>query len=82
MYDEIVDEKLFENLNIKLVILQTKKIYQFLFDSKIVDNNKNARNEAINIDENRSIVSNAQTLIARTKIRSSFSLKNVFSMTR
>ena len=29
VYDEIVDEKSFENLNIKFVILQTKEICQF-----------------------------------------------------
>ena len=29
--DEIADEKLFENLSIKFVIVQTKKICQFFF---------------------------------------------------
>ena len=81
MYDEIIDEKSFENLNIKLVILQTKEICQSFFDSKIVDNSKNARNKIININENKSIALNAQTLITRTKIRFSFNLKSVFSMT-
>ena len=42
MYDKIVDDKLSKNLNIKFVIVQTKGIYQFLFDSKIVNNSKNA----------------------------------------
>ena len=42
VYDEIIDEKSFENLNIKFVILQTKEICQSFFNSKIVDNNKNA----------------------------------------
>ena len=40
VYDEIVDKRLFKNLNIKIVILQTKRISQFFY-SKIVDNNKN-----------------------------------------
>ena len=82
VYDEIVDKKSFEKLNIKFVILQTKEICQFLFNSKIVDNNKNARNETINIDENKSIVLNVQMLITRTRIRFSFNLKSIFSITR
>ena len=82
VYDKIVNKKSFESLSIKFVILQTKEICQFLFDLEIVDNSKNARNEIININENRSIASNAQTLITRTRIRFSFSLKNVFSMMR
>ena len=56
MYDETVDEKASENLNIKFVTLQTKEICQFLFDSEIVDNYKNAWNESINIDENKSVL--------------------------
>ena len=31
VYDQIVDEKLFENLKIKFLILQTKKICQFFY---------------------------------------------------
>ena len=49
---------------------------------KIVDNSKNARNEVININENKNIVSNVQTLITRIKIRFSLNLKNFFSITR
>ena len=64
------------------MILQTKEICQSFFDSKIVDSNKNTRNEILNIDENRSIASNAQTLITRIQIRFSFSLKSFFSITR
>ena len=41
-YDEIVDKKSSENLSMKFVILQRKEICQFLFDSKIVNNSKNA----------------------------------------
>ena len=82
VYDEIVDKNLFENLSIKFVILQTKKICQFLFDLEIVNNSKNARNKVININKNRSITLNVQTLITRMKIRFSFNLKNVFSITR
>ena len=52
------------------------------FYLKIVDNNKNACNKAINIDENKSIVLNTSTLITQTRIRFSFRLKNVFSMMR
>ena len=52
------------------------------FYSKIVNNNKNARNEIININENKNIVFNAQTVITRIKIRFSFSLKSIFSITR
>ena len=81
VYDEIIDKKLFENLNIKFVILQTKKICQFSFNLKIVDNNKNARNEIINITKNKNIVLNAQTLFTRMKIRFSFNLKSVSSIT-
>ena len=60
------------------MILQIKKICQCVFHSKIVDNSKNARNEVINIDINKNIILNAQTLITQTKIRFSFSLKNDF----
>ena len=42
VYDEIVDDKLFENLNTKFVILQRKEICQFFSDSKIVGSSKNA----------------------------------------
>ena len=62
MYNEIVDKKIFENFNIKFEILQTKEICQFFF-LKIVDNNKFTRDKFINIDENKNIVLNAQTLI-------------------
>ena len=41
VYDEIVDKKSSENLNIKFVILQTKEICRF-FNSKTVDSSKNA----------------------------------------
>ena len=82
MYDENVDEKSFKNLSIRFVILQTKKICQFLFDSEIVNSSKNARNEIINIDENKNIVLNTQTLITRIKIQFSFNLRSVFSMTQ
>ena len=58
VYDEIVDYNSSQNLNIKLVILQTKKICRFFFYSKIVDNSQKAWNEVINIDENRSIALN------------------------
>ena len=51
-------------------------------DSEIVDSSKNARNETINTNENKTIASNAQTLFTRTRIRFSFSLKSVFSITR
>ena len=82
VYDEVIDEKLFENLNSKFVILQTKEICQFFLFLKIVNSSTNARNEIININENKNNVSNAQTLITRAKIRFLFSLKSVFSMTR
>ena len=82
VYDEIVDEKLSENLSIKFVILQTKEICRFFYYLKIVDNSKNARNEIININENKSIILNVQMLITRMKIRFSLRLKNVFSITR
>ena len=40
VYNERINKKSFENLNIEFVILQTKKICQFLFYSKIVENGK------------------------------------------
>ena len=52
------------------------------FIQKFVDNSQHAQYEVININENKSITSNAQTLITRTKVRFSFNLKNVFSITR
>ena len=82
VYDEIVSQKSSENLNIKLMTLQTKEIRHSFFDSNIVNSSKHARNEIININKNKTIVSSAQTLITRRKIRFSFNLKNVFSITR
>ena len=59
VYDEIVDEKSSENLSTNFVILQTKEICQFIFYLEIVGKNKNAQNKAININENKTIVSSA-----------------------
>ena len=53
-------------------------------NSEIVDKSItiNARNEFINLNKLRSIASNALSLIIQERIRFSFDLKNVFSMTR
>ena len=77
VYDEI------ENLSNKFVILQTKKKCQFSSNSKIVDKSikENDRNEFINSNI-KSIASNVLSLITQKRIRFSFDLKNVFSMTR
>ena len=55
VYNETVDKKSFENLSNKFVTLQTKEICQSFFESKIVDNSKNARKESINTDKNEKI---------------------------
>ena len=82
VYDKTVDEKSFENLSIKFVILQTKKKCQSFFNSKIVNSRQNVRNKTININENKNIALNAQTLITRKKFWFSFNLKSVFLITR
>ena len=77
MYDET------ENLSNKFVTLQTKKKCQFFSNSQIVDKSikENTRNESINSNI-ESITSNALSLIIQERIRFSFDLKDVFSMTR
>ena len=77
MYDEI------ESLNNKLVTLQTKKKCQFSLNSEIVNRSiiENARNESMNSNI-ESIALSALSLITQKRIRFSFDLKDVFSMTR